>query len=52
MQCPRCQHENSSRAQFCAECVTPTRGPPRRIHGEDVDTENGSYKIKGDPSHV
>jgi predicted amidophosphoribosyltransferase len=23
MQCPRCQHENSSRAKFCEECATP-----------------------------
>jgi hypothetical protein len=28
------------------------RSPPKRIHGEDADTGNGSYKIKGDPSHV
>src|SRR5262245_30261057 len=23
MQCPRCQHENSSRAKFCEECAAP-----------------------------
>src|SRR6202158_2890322 len=23
MQCPRCQHENSSKAKFCEECATP-----------------------------
>jgi hypothetical protein len=23
MQCPRCQHDNSSRAKFCEECATP-----------------------------
>src|SRR5216683_2553231 len=23
MQCPRCQHENSSKAKFCEECAAP-----------------------------
>jgi len=23
MQCPRCRHENSSKAKFCEECATP-----------------------------
>jgi hypothetical protein len=27
MQCPRCQHENSSRARFCEACGTPLAGP-------------------------
>ena len=27
MQCPRCQHESSSKAKFCEECATPLARP-------------------------
>ena len=39
MQCPRCQQDNQSHAQFCLECGTPTNAGPGTNSKSHADLE-------------